>query len=1756
MALLGKISAVITANATDFTRTIGTVKSELNALQKRVQGYQLNLDTAALDKTLTKLQVFRRTLQEALGKRIDVGPLQDLYKVFEDIGKPLTKVKGQIESLSNSTQSYLYPALERAQKGFQNLFNEIKAGTTTFDAAKGRIDSLARQIERLKASTAVVSEFSRMTGNMSVEGVGAKFVQPRALEELQKFIALRDKASQLPAGQREDPFFQSIIRDAAVASERIEALSAKVERAKLRGALAESVLSRNPTNPVALASAAAAADQQRRAQEQLDQETQRQGVRNAMLSNRVTLASVAAMKTPTQATDAEAAAKKARDAINALRSADPKLEPYAQQLIAMAGAAEQASSNATRLASELIKLNAAADAGTRLARATTGIQQIDADARKRVAALKTDSDRRREAVREAIAAGVPKDEVTGARRRAYLSDQIGGRVESLQKSVAGLDSSLVGNLQQRLDAAKVSLDKLVNTKATAAQAEINKLRKEVAGLEADALRASQLQARLNSFDSSTAINLQPRAVKDYINDFQLLNNLAGNLNEEAGTRFGASLESSRAKVKALYKDLSQLPRTPAGNAAAEKLLAQIRLESKSLAAELVALDPTRFTQKQIDKILSANRRLRGDISGLRGSAMTAQLALQQLTFAVDDFFSSTGGFEYKLRAISNNISQLGFVLGNTKGLMAAVAATVGIQLLIQFSGIGKASKEAEGSLKFMNDELEKSRSLAEQNKKAFEDMAKAMTAATQSGARGDIAQRSRDFREQQKNARESNVLSRSPEAAKAAGKTAALEEQLSKAVGSERVRISRELDAARIAEREARRRAVAPRSNEEALRSSRDRMESARRTELATLDERNTFRNAADAFLNPDFRRAGRREALRREVVSTPTSVSAAVEQIKARLVELQKTQAETDLGVKFFAQLPEQLYGGRAFSRESGLGRDVNLFLDTEQAIEQLDSELARLQEVIRSGADDVAAGFKEQADIATEEIKGVFKALSSLQLDADLRGQFEKQFEGPAASLADAVKQIGDALQQDPEADISSLKKKAEDAAVALESLYQKADKLSRDAALGALVTTSAKIQSARDIAGGAPTMAGSNAARFAADLQQIEEQRRRAELRGDAGKSEVARLDKEIEKIRFFADELQKASIAVASFQQAAEQAALNLSRTLVGEAQSEAEKMRRRANRLASDPVMAGAAEAEAAAAEARKRAQEDNNRQLEQEIAKERLKFEREQVGGGRVAELAAQVRAGRDAEGNKKKSADEQLAGKQLADDAQAELNRILEDRLKPFTVTVNALDAARQAELEATRKRNEDRIGVSNAARTILGDNSQIASGIGADAVKAAADLAKAMQETRRRIEEVAAAGLDIPDALNDELNALVDQIEKQRVEFVRDAILIQQNRGAGFDAQSERAKRELDGAGVFASRIQGQLTALEVERNSLKQRRDALKAEGLGDDAEAVQRDIDAMDSHAEELNKAAIAVAAFQQAAVNAALELQNKVTSEAQGNAEAARRRANEVEAQFGVNSPQGNEARAEQRRREEAARAAEDERARADAAIAKERVKFEQEMADGKNPAAKARADRIAELERIAADQRKTDGEREAARAEAERLRREQQREFENRPEVKRERGAADEADRRLKEGESAARGRELMKTERQKAEEALKASAGDIANAANQMRNEGVRRGKIQSDVQVAANNLAKQAAPMLAGFAEEVMTARLAGPSRAALNATDVQTTEGAKELNRLLRGDDSAKDVNLTELRRQSQLLQAIEKAILDQANVVVEL
>lgn len=145
-----------------------------------------------------------------------------------------------------------------------------------------------------------------------------------------------------------------------------------------------------------------------------------------------------------------------------------------------------------------------------------------------------------------------------------------------------------------------------------------------------------------------------------------------------------------------------------------------------------------------------------------------------------------------------------------------------------------------------------------------------------------------------------------------------------------------------------------------------------------------------------------------------------------------------------------------------------------------------------------------------------------------------------------------------------------------------------------------------------------------------------------------------------------------------------------------------------------------------------------------------------------------------------------------------------------------------------------------------------------------------------------------------------------------------------------------------------------------------------------------------------------------------------------------------------------------------------------------------------------------------------------------------------------------------REFEAAAdRGKALAATPEQKAAEDLVQGLNDIRSRFGQIAeettglldNDGLRRAQKEF-----AGNAATDLAPLFAQMRDEVMAARLQGPSRASLSASDITTTQGAAELNRLIRGDDSAKDVNLAEMQKQSRLLEAIERAIRDTTGVVV--
>jgi hypothetical protein len=138
---------------------------------------------------------------------------------------------------------------------------------------------------------------------------------------------------------------------------------------------------------------------------------------------------------------------------------------------------------------------------------------------------------------------------------------------------------------------------------------------------------------------------------------------------------------------------------------------------------------------------------------------------------------------------------------------------------------------------------------------------------------------------------------------------------------------------------------------------------------------------------------------------------------------------------------------------------------------------------------------------------------------------------------------------------------------------------------------------------------------------------------------------------------------------------------------------------------------------------------------------------------------------------------------------------------------------------------------------------------------------------------------------------------------------------------------------------------------------------------------------------------------------------------------------------------------------------------------------------------------------------------------------------------------------RAQQAEAADRGRELGMTEREKDREKAAEVAGDIAARASQLTNDADR----QQFIDRATRNAYKEAAPALYDMDEQFKNA-MREPSRARIEATDINSQQGQSELTRLLRGDDSAKNQNLEVLNKQLAKLEELKQAVIANTGQVV--
>jgi hypothetical protein len=248
----------------------------------------------------------------------------------------------------------------------------------------------------------------------------------------------------------------------------------------------------------------------------------------------------------------------------------------------------------------------------------------------------------------------------------------------------------------------------------------------------------------------------------------------------AGLGLGVDQQSLRAaggQIEFVQQRLSRLAAEARGptlqalenfRQVAQRLFDAGTIDTESGRAELAAL------RRELAATLSAagggsQGRILGDLnrSGdiARGGIDRFSLGLQQAAFAVDDFFSVTGGFEQRIRAIGNNLTQLGFIVGGTSGLFVALGVSVGAQAIAGIVRFINSGQAAEDQTKALNDALERQRNLVEQLAQSFSNLADSITTRGFSSAAKEARQLTRDLEsliKVQRDAREERLVSANP----------------------------------------------------------------------------------------------------------------------------------------------------------------------------------------------------------------------------------------------------------------------------------------------------------------------------------------------------------------------------------------------------------------------------------------------------------------------------------------------------------------------------------------------------------------------------------------------------------------------------------------------------------------------------------------------------------------------------------------------------------------------------------------------------------------------------------------------------------------------------------------------------------------------------------------------------------------------------------------------------------------------------------
>jgi len=966
-------------------------------------------------------------------------------------------------------------------------------------------------------------------------------------------------------------------------------------------------------------------------------------------------------------------------------------------------------------------------------------------------------------------------------------DLLKGGITSLKSQIDALPEGVRSRFIPAIRDAENEFVRL-STSSSALPGQIDAARQRVQQLAAEASRATQAMNFQQSFGGAGAaglnLGLDQRSLQGYNAQLQILQGAIGRASAEARGPAVAAFERLRNAVATAFDE---------GNidsGVQRERLAAIRTEAVAAAAAVSRIRVGSLTRD----VARA-----GDIG--RAGFDKFGLAMNQAGYAIDDFMSSTGGLEFKLRAISNNITQMAFILGGTTGLWIGLGAVIAGQAAVALIKWYNNGRTAEDQTKALNEALARQKGLVEELAEAFKSLGDAMSRGTLSEG----GQQTKDFtdqvetiRKKGRESREGKVSDLDRDVQRERAQQNALKKQLESETDiGRRVVITRQIEQSKAAEREAMDRVrdrPEPTGADVAglIERAAVRMEEAGRSQRPSDTEFPVANSIREAGAGLDV--GDTPEAIRSQIRALSNATSSVSETSAQTFFGLPTEESATsNVAATAFADMTERLTAKLEAAIEDLAINVVEASRGPAEQIRQAQEEVAKAIELGLPGARVFQAELDKNATALQKSIK-----------------KLETTFSGKDESGKDLTVDEKEARTKQAQDEIDALQ--AQRARIAAQS-----DAFRYERTVDPQRQIDARMGRASSNLGAA----GLDDGRIARRMREIENERETIRQRSalpefqapemvrglqdaeQALNEEAAAIEAATIAIKIFADALNRASEEAKGNLNSAQQRADETRRADLGNSTPQTQEARKQA--------------------EADLERQKETERAAQTEIAVERDRLEKMQKPDAeRMQKIDEELKSGRGASDE----ARSQLAGERAAMEAE-----------------VSNQNAAAADEVERARKKDADGQAASNAKN------------------EADRDLSRLVTDTDSAAEAlgIKPAGRSL-EAVRDDIRQagrgdIADDLERRHDEAIRaiDNTIVAIRGFGGWDAIDKASeelaaalKHQAEVANAGAARlaeIDAEIAAVPAgdSREELIREREALKAK-MEDDAKASQAKVDA--------------------------------------------------------------------------------------------------------------------------------------------------------------------------------------------------------------------------------------------------------------------------------------------------------------------------